>query len=77
MWSIIKYGAYRVMKSNSVCYNLSHAIYIMPANYRVIYGCWTSNLKSNLITLHNMRWNSIFHLMKIFLVLTMFIELNF
>ena len=32
MWSIIKYDAYRVMKSNAVCYNLSHAIDIMQAN---------------------------------------------
>ena len=31
-WSIIKYDAYRVMKFNAVCYNLSHAIDIMPAN---------------------------------------------
>ena len=32
MWSIIKYDAYRVMKSDAVCYSLSHAIYIMETN---------------------------------------------
>ena len=36
MWSIITYDAYRVIKSNSVCYSLSHAVYIMQANYDIM-----------------------------------------